>query len=653
MTIKAKANGLTFTFPDGTTQQEIEDTLDEYFSRGDGIIDTVVSDAGKGLLATAAKLADTPANVADSVLSAGSWVGNLVGIGDGTYMPTFKLEKAIPEGMRATGYVETAADVASTLAGGIGSSAALASRTAKLANSIGGRFGRWSGWAADNAIASAGGQLTSGNQLDTGTTAGDMTLGVALNALMPKVGRGLKALLRGNQEGQTLDAVQQINASLPDGVDFTPSRAMLTRGKPSALLEKHLENVLGSGYLFRNFNEANQKALNEFADVLRTNMQDGGGMSSEELGDAIRAGYQAFINAGRKDGEKYFAEAVNRAGVFPIRVAQSLDVLNSVEIVAIKNPAIADIILSPDWRRVSAAMRESIKPGLDLAGAIKLKAAIRNMMDDPGVGLKSTDDRELGLLAKALDEDILQALGQNKAPFGALGAYQEANRAWSAFQDELSAMGRMFADGASGDTLYARIFGKPSDALMISNADRVRGLLALMPEEAQKRIKAEMIYRAGRESAGQAGNEGRQFSAAAFLTNWTKLKDNGLADLLAGSHRADIDALAVISDRLKDLGKAVNYSNTANHLTVAGGLQGLGAFATGNVFAATPFILSNLTARALLNPEFAKLAWKIAGGAQRDSELARLLVRVAVLAEQDPDTAVDYEVIAGAIEGEN
>ncbi|EHB0465725.1 DNA transfer protein [Escherichia coli] len=109
--MKVTANGKTFTFPDGTSTEDIGSAIDEYFAgqavqqqtvnqptqnqeqpveQQDGFMSDLgeaVKETGRGLVQAGVNVANIPASVADAVTSAAAWAGGKLGIGDGTYQP--------------------------------------------------------------------------------------------------------------------------------------------------------------------------------------------------------------------------------------------------------------------------------------------------------------------------------------------------------------------------------------------------------------------------------------------------------------------------------------------------------------------------------------------------------------------------------------
>lgn len=127
--MKVTANGKTFTFPEGTSTEDIGSAIDEYFAgqpmqhvqQGTSTaqesnpqqqdpfppqqqvgfmsdLGNAAIDVGKGVAQAGAGVLNIPAEMADAVSSAGVWALNKMGIGDGTYQPAPRL--TLPDSMK-------------------------------------------------------------------------------------------------------------------------------------------------------------------------------------------------------------------------------------------------------------------------------------------------------------------------------------------------------------------------------------------------------------------------------------------------------------------------------------------------------------------------------------------------------------------------
>lgn len=135
-----------------------------------------VEEAGKGLLQAGVNVANIPAEVLDAFKSAGAWAAGKLGIGDGTYQPTQRIE--LPQNLQPQDqYAKIGAEIGPYLVPGVG-----AERTAAALGSVAGagRAERVATQASNILAENAPGVLAqNSNQNDAGSLAEDMALGAA------------------------------------------------------------------------------------------------------------------------------------------------------------------------------------------------------------------------------------------------------------------------------------------------------------------------------------------------------------------------------------------------------------------------------------------------------------------------------------------
>jgi hypothetical protein len=165
-------------------------------------------------------VANVPAEILDALKSAGSWAAGKLGLGDGTYQPTQRIE--LPQNLQPQDdYAKVGAEIGPYLIPGVG-----AERTAAALGSVAGagRAERLATQASNMLAENVPGVLAQNSQKDdSGSLAGDLALGaagsVAGRALVAGGGaavRGVKnALGRSSSEGAA-------STSLAKGTEFDP-----------------------------------------------------------------------------------------------------------------------------------------------------------------------------------------------------------------------------------------------------------------------------------------------------------------------------------------------------------------------------------------------------------------------------------------------
>lgn len=159
------------------------------------------TEAGKGLLQTGVNAANIIPEIADAFMSGASWAGNQLGIEDGTYTPTQRLE--LPDNLKPQDpYAKLGAEIGPYLIPGVG-----AGRTAAALGSVAnaGRLERGATKLADMVAENAVGALAQNSQRDNGQSlATDLGVGVTgsglARAITPILGKAYNAVVqRGNQ----------------------------------------------------------------------------------------------------------------------------------------------------------------------------------------------------------------------------------------------------------------------------------------------------------------------------------------------------------------------------------------------------------------------------------------------------------------------
>ncbi|PNK64536.1 lytic transglycosylase [Pantoea sp. FDAARGOS_194] len=177
-----------------------------------------LEEAGKGLLQAGVNVANIPAEVLDALKSAGSWAAGKLGLGDGTYQPTQRVE--LPQNLQPQDeYAKIGAEIGPYLIPGVG-----AERTAAALGSVAGagRGERLATQAANVLAENVPGVLAQNSKKDdAGSLAGDLALGaagsVAGRALIAGGGaaiRGARSVL-GREAPEVATATQQAASSIP------------------------------------------------------------------------------------------------------------------------------------------------------------------------------------------------------------------------------------------------------------------------------------------------------------------------------------------------------------------------------------------------------------------------------------------------------
>ncbi|EGB7496526.1 lytic transglycosylase domain-containing protein [Salmonella enterica] len=289
--MKVTANGKTFTFPEGTSTEDIGSAIDEYFAgqsaqqeqqgtstppesqpqqQGGFISDlgNAAAETGRGLLQAGVNLANIPASMADAVASAGAWAGQKLGIGDGTYQPA---PRVTTQGLEQDFGLQQGALTPQTTEGKIFSEALPyltpvgAERIAAQAPSIVGRVAQGaSRLLAENAV----GSLAANSERDNPEAlATDLGTGVALGGAINQLGRAAGAAYRGIRGTIAPEAQQAIQFANAADVPLHTTDVLQPNSRVGRMAQTTAENIpfAGTSSMRANQQEARSQLVDEFA----------------------------------------------------------------------------------------------------------------------------------------------------------------------------------------------------------------------------------------------------------------------------------------------------------------------------------------------------------------------------------------------------
>ncbi|EFQ7287532.1 lytic transglycosylase domain-containing protein [Salmonella enterica] len=289
--MKVTANGKTFTFPEGTSTEDIGSAIDEYFAgqsaqqeqqgtstppeiqpqqQGGFISDlgNAAAETGRGLLQAGVNLANIPASMADAVASAGAWAGQKIGIGDGTYQPA---PRVTTQGLEQDFGLQQGALTPQTTEGKIFSEALPyltpvgAERIAAQAPSIAGRVAQGaSRLLAENAV----GSLAANSERDNPEAlATDLGTGVALGGAINQLGRAAGAVYRGIRGTIAPEAQQAIQFANAADVPLHTTDVLQPNSRVGRMAQTTAENIpfAGTSTMRANQQEARSQLVDEFA----------------------------------------------------------------------------------------------------------------------------------------------------------------------------------------------------------------------------------------------------------------------------------------------------------------------------------------------------------------------------------------------------
>ncbi|ECU5427178.1 lytic transglycosylase domain-containing protein [Salmonella enterica] len=443
--MKVTANGKTFTFPEGTSTEDIGAAIDEYFAgqsaqqeqqvtsttpesqpqqQGGFISDlgNAAAETGRGLLQAGVNLANIPASMADAVASAGAWAGQKLGIGDGTYQPA---PRVTTQGLEKDFGLQQGALTPQTTEGKIFSEALPyltpvgVERIAAQAPSIAGRVAQGaSRLLAENAV----GSLAANSERDNPEAlATDLGTGVALGGAINKLGRAAGAAYRGIRGTIAPEAQQAIQFANAADVPLHTTDVLQPNSRVGRMAQTTAENIpfAGTSTMRANQQEARSQLVDEFASRFG------------EYDPSIVVGSLKAKTSGIKRAAGNRLEQVQNAmagvNIQPSKAIQQID----TEIASLQklgkvadNDTISKLQAYRDELTRNAGASGPV--AMDLQQLSGLRSQFRQDVKGERTVLPNRSDAAIQRIYNAMTSDIDSAIGQNLGN-DTLRRYKQAN----------------------------------------------------------------------------------------------------------------------------------------------------------------------------------------------------------------------------------
>ena len=548
MTITAKANGLTFSFPDGTTTAQIGEAIDGYFNKQPQ--ETIWTDLKRGTEQLAENYITSMSGLAERLNNPGEVVlhPELSAAGHLDAIHPYSNQIVAPSSITGK-VVQAIPSVVASIPGweiGAERAAALIPEKAPAALS----------WLAKGVGGTLAGDITSGEVPTVSDVAEGGAANVALETLFGMPGR-----LIGTAGRMAARDAEKLEAANHVGIE--PTLGMITKNPFWATMESAITKMPGAGPL----NTARAKA-GEVMDSYWRQIRDGMGYqgSANMLGEDVVKSLDEFESDFKNEAEKLYDKVINKVGKY--QRINTRKYTRAVEEMGGLNPQPGDrISVPPIVLKHAKALEDMGKNPTNsgynnvVMGITKARDVLKMLDDHIGTGENADADAAAAKrMAKALRSDIVNAVD-------ALGAGEE----WRAAADYYSANLKIIkqaksAIGASAaaDAVYTRLFGGTQNGFTKMGVDTAKRLKATMPE-LWPRIQAEVVHRMGLANAGGEGL-GREFSPANFVTNFKKLTAEEREELFGLGHMESLEQLAKASEMTKEALRHANGSNTAHHM---------------------------------------------------------------------------------------
>lgn len=335
----------------------------------------------------------------------------------------------------------------------------------------------------------------------------------------------------------------------------------------------------------------------------RTAQNQGEVLDTQQAGEAVREGAEAFIAGSRKRGERLYSRATQQAqGVTKIKPLQTVEAAQEALARLRENPAATDSDIASLTNFIAR-----IEGGATIQGLRDARTALSQNIYDGKLRAGSDQAMWKGVLSNVAD-DIDRGLRQAGRE-DAANTFRVADKLWSERIDTIDKvlqpiLGR---DGQKGGEQVLQAVESMARGQSGGNV-RLSRLLGALGEEQAGNLRATIVDRLGRARPGNQDAQGEAFSAATFLTNWNNMTPQARTSIFpVAETRGALDDIAEIAAGTKRGQSMANTSNTGvavNSLNVIGGAAGavtnlpLTLLGAGSV---------HLTGRLMANPTFAKL----------------------------------------------
>lgn len=462
-----------------------------------------------------------------------------------------------------------------------------------------------------------------------------------------------------------------------DRSGVVPMAGAATGNRTVQALEQGVSNLPGGAQVMQGAADRTVSSAGDAASNLAQRFSGGAPvLSPEAAGARIK---QAAGNAGERfkvQRQKIDDEATALIGADrPTAMAQTQTLITDLQARLARAPN-----SQPELQRAIDEAQALLKDAADNGGALpfdvvrKIRTRIGAELDRPDLsGYRPGEDQHMAKLYGALKEDLYGA---------ARAAGPDAERKMM-LHDRYVRFMRSDADGRVPplQTLQ-KIVDTGSDAQAFGYAlqgskdgmQRLSRLRSSFKPEEWDVVASTVFDRLGRavpsqQSASMLGEEAADFSVNTFLTNWSKLQQNGAGKVLFGGTRykqleQPMNDLVKVVGSLKDTQKMANTSGTARSVNVASLFTSLGAAAGGVVGGDTESaggaalgtagaltVGGFAAAKLLTRPSFVRWLSTSARVVMNNPNALRAQVaRLYAVAEQEPDLRGAIEQYARQIE---
>lgn len=445
--------------------------------------------------------------------------------------------------------------------------------------------------------------------------------GAAIGAALPIAGKPISSAYNFATNRPAITSVR--NAADNLGVNSTPAT---TGGAMSRGIQMAYGNLPGSSAAVEN---AAARETGDLANAARSVANDLGPVSNPKgAGKALSRGAGAWQRVTRVEAKRLYGERDKLMGGpdVPITMAEFRGAFDSFAQRFPNSPVLATLRESPAVRRLEKAVPDkgvlTLKESTELLS--EARAALRNARRKGDV--TPAMEARIAEVEQAIENDVLNAARQidqaaGRTTGGAVDAQITADKYYrnrailksGALKLPLSS--RMDDVMASSESVYRDLSGDMAEKG--GNFAKLQATWKALPTGAKRNFAATKFDEMGKATNGQQNADKTAWSFNTFLTNYSSLNADA-RKLVFGGQEDKIRDIATYAERLRQVDKSRNFSNTARNtiagafMTVLGGALWKGdigtaagtvaaipaAWGSAKIFLSTPAMRS-WTARAL------------------------------------------------------
>lgn len=380
--------------------------------------------------------------------------------------------------------------------------------------------------------------------------------------------------------------------------------------------------------------------------------------TAQGAGETIQ---QAAINAAKRfefRQEKLYTEAFDLIGSeTPVAVGAADDLLKEMYREINRAPNSLEPALGGAIKELEAIVADAVE-GIPFAALKQVRTAIgKNLAEPLSSGATSAQNMAMKRVYGALTEDLSSAASNTSAEAAKkLATADRYTRLWSnTAKDTMEKIAKFDAE--------ERAFKFAMSASNDGGSSLAR-LRRNFTNEEWDTVAASVLNKLGDATPGAQNAAGDAFSINTFLTNWNRLSPEAKSALFGGNRykpqRDALDQLTVLMERVKDVSRFSNTSNTAGALQAQLLLSGLGAtsgyIATGDLkgaaIGAGAAFTPRMAAKLITSPKFVTwlaepLEKSVSSGARYST--SSHITGLSLIAKEEPDISTEINAYIRAL----